>query len=54
VALADSIEKEFHAHFLANDASAELVVFVFFGFGGLVAHGAFFPDSFFEFILLFL
>ncbi len=54
MALVDSVEKEFHAHFLTNNASAKLVVFVVLGFGGLVAHGAFFPDSFFEFILLFL
>jgi hypothetical protein len=53
VALINSVKKEFHAHFLTDGASAEFIVFVIFCFGGLVAHGAFFSDSFFEFIFLF-
>ena len=54
VALVDSIEEEFHAHFFSDIAPSKLIVFVLLSFGGLVAHGTFFTDSFLKFILLFL
>ncbi len=54
MALVDSIEEDFHAHFLSDNSSSELIVFILLCFSGLVAHSAFFADSFLKFILLFL